>query len=128
LLLGGADLFELDASNGVLGPAEYPLSFCAEFFSDLTTAASRASFVGRSITRASTTAEFVFPTKSSRITIASPLKGGSGLTGKSGRKTANACGEKASAMTIETTAHLMLAEQYFERSSGTLVQWRCQLS
>jgi uncharacterized membrane protein YbaN (DUF454 family) len=31
-------------------------------------------------------------------------------------------------MTIETTAHLMLAEQCFDRSSGTLVQWRCQLS
>jgi hypothetical protein len=57
----------------------------------------------------------------SRTTIASPLKGGSGLTGKSGRKTANACGANASAMTIETTARLMLAEQYFDRSSGTLV-------
>ena len=30
-------------------------------------------------------------------------------------------------MIIETTAHLMLAEQYFDRSSGTLVQWLCQL-
>jgi hypothetical protein len=84
--------------------------------------------VARSVTRASTTVEFVFRTKSSRITIGSPLNGGSGLTGKSGRKTANACGANASAMTIETTAHLMLAEQYFERGSDTLVQWRCQLS
>src|SRR5262245_24362889 len=49
-------------------------------------------------------------TKSPSITLASPLDGGSGLTGKSGRKTANACGANASAMTRETTAHLMLAE------------------
>ena len=83
-------------------------------------------FVARSVTRASTAAGFVFLTKSPRTTIASPLNGGSGLTGKSGRKTANACG--ASAMTIETTADLMLAEQNFDRSSGTLVQWRYQLS
>jgi hypothetical protein len=81
--------------------------------------------LARSTTRASTTAEFVFRTKSSRTTIASPLNGGSGLTGKSGRKTANACGANASAMTIKTSARLMLAEQYFDRSLGTLVQWRC---
>ena len=84
-------------------------------------------FVARS-TRASTAAGFVFRTKSSRTTIASPLNGGSGLTGKSGRKTANACGANASAMTIETTARLVLAGQYFDRSSGTWVQWRYQLS
>ena len=84
-------------------------------------------FVAQSITRAPTTAEFVFRTKSSGITIASPLNGGSGLTGKSGRKTANACGANASAMTRETTVHLMLAERYFDRSSGTLMQWRCHL-
>ena len=122
LRLGGADLFELNASNGVLGPAEYPLSFCAEFCSDLTIAASRASFVWRSITRASTTTEFVFRTKSSRITIASPLKGGSGLTGKRGRKTANACGENASAMRTETTAYFILAAK--NTFTEVLVSWR----
>jgi hypothetical protein len=120
--LGGTDLFELDASNGVLGSAEYPLSFCAESCSDLTTAASRASFVGRSITRASTTAEFVFRTKSSCITITSPLTGGSGLTGKRGRKTANACGENASAMRTETTAYFILAAK--NAFTEALVSWR----
>ena len=60
-----------------------------------------------------------FFTVVSSITIASPLEGGSGLTGKTGRKTANACGANASAMTMETTARLTLAEQYVDRSSGT---------
>lgn len=85
-------------------------------------------FVARSVTRASTAAGFVFRTKSSRTTIASPLNGGSGLTGKSGRKTANACGANASAMTIETTARLVLAEQYFDRARALWCSGAAQLS
>jgi hypothetical protein len=36
LLLRGAGLFERAESNGLLGPAECRLRFCAEFCSDLT--------------------------------------------------------------------------------------------
>ena len=57
-------------------------------------------FVARSITRASTTAEFLLSDQIVSYHNRSPLNGGSGLTGKSGRKTANACGANVSAMTI----------------------------
>jgi hypothetical protein len=40
--------------------------------------------------------------------MSSPLNGGAGLAGKSGRKTANACDAKASEMSVATTAHFKL--------------------
>jgi hypothetical protein len=43
------------------------------------------------------------------ITVASLLKGGAGLAGKSGRKTANPCDTSAKETTTNTTAHFMLA-------------------
>jgi hypothetical protein len=40
--------------------------------------------------------------------MSSPLNGGAGLAGKSGRKTANACDTNASEMSADTTAALIL--------------------
>jgi hypothetical protein len=48
-------------------------------------------------------------TKSSLIMMGSPLNGGAGLAGKSGRKTANACGTNVREMSVNTTAHLIFA-------------------
>ncbi len=39
--------------------------------------------------------------------MTSPLNGGAGLAGKSGRKTANACDTNASEMSADTTAHFI---------------------
>ena|SRR5262249_51122251 len=47
-------------------------------------------------------------TESSPMIMTSPLNGGAGLAGKSGRKTANACDTNASEMSAETTAHFIL--------------------
>jgi hypothetical protein len=58
----------------------------------------------------------------SRITIASSLNGGSGLTGKSGRKTANACDSNAIEMRTETTAHFILAAK--NTFTEALASWR----
>jgi hypothetical protein len=49
-------------------------------------------------------------TKSSRVTMTSPLNGGAGLTGKSGRKTANACDTSATETSMDTAADFMLPE------------------
>ena len=43
------------------------------------------------------------------ITITSPLNGGAGFAGKSGRKTANVCETNAMETSTETTAHFMSA-------------------
>jgi hypothetical protein len=43
------------------------------------------------------------------MTIAPPLRGGSGLTGKSGRTTANVCETKARETKVNTAAHFMFA-------------------
>jgi hypothetical protein len=41
--------------------------------------------------------------------IASPLNGGAGLAGKSGRKTANVCDANPMETTMNTAAHFMSA-------------------
>jgi hypothetical protein len=41
--------------------------------------------------------------------IASPLNGGAGFAGKSGRKTANVCDTNAMETTMNTAAHFMSA-------------------
>jgi hypothetical protein len=41
--------------------------------------------------------------------IASPLNGGAGFAGKSGRKTANVCDTNATETTMNTAAHFMSA-------------------
>jgi hypothetical protein len=43
------------------------------------------------------------------MTIAPPRSGGSGLTGKSGRTTANVCETNARETKVNTAAHFMLA-------------------
>ena len=43
------------------------------------------------------------------MTIALPLRGGSGLTGKSGRTTANVCETNARETKVNTAAHFMFA-------------------
>ena len=43
------------------------------------------------------------------MTIAPPLRGGSGLTGKSGRTTANVCETNARETKVNTAAHFMFA-------------------
>jgi hypothetical protein len=43
------------------------------------------------------------------MTIAPPLSGGSGLTGKSGRTTANVCETNARETKVNTAAHFMFA-------------------
>jgi hypothetical protein len=42
------------------------------------------------------------------MTITSPLDGGAGLAGKSGRKTPNACDTNVKEMSVDATAHFML--------------------
>jgi hypothetical protein len=55
--------------------------------------------------------------------MTSPLNGGAGLAGKSGRKTANACDTNASEMSADTTAHVILvARNGFTEVSDILVQ------
>ena len=46
-------------------------------------------------------------TESSPMIMTSPLNGGAGLAGKSGRKTADACDTNASEMSADTTAHFI---------------------
>ncbi len=41
--------------------------------------------------------------------MTSPVNGGAGLAGKSGRKTANACDTNASEMSVDTAAHFIFA-------------------
>jgi hypothetical protein len=41
------------------------------------------------------------------MTIVSPLNGGAGLAGKSGRKTANACDISARKTSVDSAAHFM---------------------
>ena len=41
------------------------------------------------------------------MTMSSPLNGAEGLTGNSGRNTADACDANARAMSIDTTAHFI---------------------
>jgi hypothetical protein len=52
-----------------------------------------------------------FPTEyrieSSPVVITSPLKGGAGFAGKSGRKTANVCDTNAMETRMNTAAHFM---------------------
>jgi hypothetical protein len=45
----------------------------------------------------------------SPVVITSPLKGGDGFAGKSGRKTANVCDTNATETSMNTTAHFMSA-------------------
>jgi hypothetical protein len=47
--------------------------------------------------------------ESSPVVITSPLKGGAGFAGKSGRKTANVCDTNAMETRMNTTAHFMSA-------------------
>jgi hypothetical protein len=47
--------------------------------------------------------------ESSLVEITSPLKGGAGFAGKSGRKTANVCDTNATETRMNTTAHFMFA-------------------
>ena len=44
------------------------------------------------------------------MTMTSPLNGAEGLTGNSGRNTADACDANASAMIIATAAHFVFIE------------------
>jgi hypothetical protein len=62
-------------------------------------------------------------TESSPMIMTSPLNGGAGLAGKSGRKTANACDTNASEMSADTTAHFILvARNSFTAGSPIVVQ------
>jgi len=55
--------------------------------------------------------------------MTSPLNGGAGLDGKSGRKTANACDTNASEMSADTTAHfIFVARNTFTKVSNIVVQ------
>jgi hypothetical protein len=47
--------------------------------------------------------------ESSPVVITSPLNGGAGFAGKSGRKTANVCDTNAMETRMNTTAHFMSA-------------------
>jgi len=53
------------------------------------------------------------PTRLSDIAIDSPLIGGSGLSGKSGRNTANACDTSAKQMSNDSAAHCLFEKQSF---------------
>jgi hypothetical protein len=53
------------------------------------------------------------PCKLSDIAIDSPVIGGSGLSGKSGRNTANACDTSAKQMSTDTAAHRPFEKQSF---------------
>jgi hypothetical protein len=56
-------------------------------------------------------------TKSSPMTIVSPLNGGGGLAGKSGRKTANACDISARKTSVDSAPHFMfVAKNTFTES------------
>jgi hypothetical protein len=61
-------------------------------------------------------------TKSPLVIIASPLNGGSGLVGKSGCKTANACDSNAIEIRTESTAHFILAAK--NTFTEALASWR----
>ena len=62
-------------------------------------------------------------TESSPIIVSSPLNGGVGLAGKSGRKTANAWDTNASEMSADTTAHLIfVGRNSFTKVSRVVVQ------
>jgi hypothetical protein len=55
--------------------------------------------------------------------MTSPLNGGAGLDGKSGRKTANACDTNASEMSADTAAHfIFVARNTFTKVSNIVVQ------
>jgi hypothetical protein len=56
----------------------------------------------------------------------SPLNGGADLTGKSGRKTADACDAIAKETKIRTAARFIFAKNAFYRRSTNAVQSRCQ--
>jgi len=56
--------------------------------------------------------------------MTSPLNGGTGLAGKSGRKTADACDTNASEMSADTTAHfIFVARNSFTEVSDIVVQY-----
>ena len=62
-------------------------------------------------------------TESSPMIMTSPLNGGAGLAGKSGRKTANVCDTNASEMSADTTAHfIFVARNSFISVSHIVVQ------
>jgi hypothetical protein len=50
-----------------------------------------------------------YRTKSFHMEIASPLNGGAGFAGKSGRKTANVCDANPMETTMNTAAHFISA-------------------
>jgi hypothetical protein len=55
--------------------------------------------------------------------MSSPLNGGTGLAGKSGRKTANACDANTIEMSADTAAHfIFVARNTFIKVSNILVQ------
>jgi hypothetical protein len=55
--------------------------------------------------------------------MTSPLNGGAGLAGKSGRKTADACDTNASEMSADTTAHfIFVARNSFIEVCDIVVQ------
>jgi len=56
--------------------------------------------------------------------MSSPLNGGAGLVGTSGRKTANACETNTSEMSADTTAHfIFVARNSFTEVSDIVVQY-----
>jgi hypothetical protein len=80
---------------------------------------------GYSASRESYTRRFLaYPiTESCPMIMTSPLNGGAGLAGKSGRKTANTCDTNASEMSADTTAHfIFVARNNFTAVSHILVQ------
>ena len=76
------------------------------------------------LTRSSSKRFLAYPiTESSPIIMSSPLNGGAGLAGKSGRKTANACDTNAIEMSAETTAHFIFAARNtFTKVSNIVVR------
>jgi hypothetical protein len=56
--------------------------------------------------------------------MSSPLNGGAGFAGKSGRKTANACETNAIEISADTAAHfIFVARNNFTKVFHILVQW-----
>ena len=63
-------------------------------------------------------------TESSPMIMSSPLNGGAGFAGISGRKTANACDTNAIEMSADTTAHfIFVARNSFTEVSDIVVQY-----
>jgi hypothetical protein len=76
------------------------------------------------LTRSSSKRSLAYPiTESSPIIMSSPLNGGAGFAGKSGRKTANACDTNAIEISAETAAHfIFVARNTFTKVSNIVVQ------